>query len=544
MPPERPFLRRHAPLLLAAALWLAVFAVTLAGIWRIGGMLVYASDDVYIHMAIAKNLVRHGVWGVTPFAFTSCASSILWPILIALTYWLFGVNVWSPLLLSLAASLAVLLVLYRGMRARGRSDRTIAAVLILFVLVVPFVAITFDGMEHVLQILIFLLFAERLLAVLAEEPAARTDWILLALAAALTLIRYEGMFLAGAAAVLLAGRRRWLLAAGVIAAAALPILAMGAVSMAHGWFPIPNSVLIKSAPFTDIIPEAPAQILTRPFRYLSGRDYIFGLSVLTLGSWLLAARTAEKGRLFRRLAPGVFFLLIAFVHGALINMEWFYRHAAYLLALGLWSLEAAAPPGGWPLRLPAGGAARAAAAAGACLIALPFFVRADSALLHTPPAARNIYEMQYQMALFLNRYYPDEPAAANDIGAVSFYNEFPLLDLYGLASMDVARAKLNGTYDTETIARLVRQTGAPVIVVYDYWFTRYGGLPADWVKVAEWRFTDCYVCGGDTVSFYAADAEAAVRLRGRLAEFAAALPARVQYVPFADAENREEGNGG
>ena len=57
---------------------------------------------------------------------------------------------------------------------------------------------------------------------------------------------------------------------------------MAGVSVAQGWYPIPNSVLIKSAPFTDIIPEAPIQILTRPFRYLSGRDYILTLALLVL----------------------------------------------------------------------------------------------------------------------------------------------------------------------------------------------------------------------------------------------------------------------
>jgi hypothetical protein len=544
MRPEPSFLRRHWPLFAALGLWLAVFAVTLAEIWNLsGGMLVYASDDVYIHMAIAKNLARSGVWGVTQFGFTSCASSIIWPILIALTYLLAGVNVWSPLILNLALSIAVLAVVYRGLRARGRGDLTSAGVLIVLVLAVPFVAITFDGMEHMLQILIFVLFAERLLHILLDEAASvKLDLPLLALAAALTLIRYEGLFLAGAAAVLLVFRKRRLPAAAVVVAACLPVAVMGAVSLAHGWYPIPNSVLIKSAPFTDIIPEAPAQILTRPFRYLSGRDYILGLVVLTLATWLLAARTGRKENILPRLAPGAFFLMIAFAHGALINMEWFYRHAAYLIALGLWSLEAAAPPGGWPVRIPAGAAARAAAIVGAGLLAYPFFGRAQSAILHTAPAARNIYEMQYQMALFLNRYYPADPAAANDIGAISYYNEFPLLDLYGLASMDVARAKLNGTYDTAMIARLVDAAGARVIVVYDYWFTRYGGLPPGWVKVAEWRFTDCYVCGGDTVSFYAPDEAGAELLRARLADFAGSLPPRVEYIPLPEPMLGEDGN--
>jgi hypothetical protein len=524
MRPEPPFLRRHWPLLAAAALWLAIFGITLARILSVaGGRLIYASDDVYIHMAIAKNIVRHGVWGVTPYGFTSCASSIVWPILIAATYALFGVNEWSPLLLNLGISIAVLAAVYSGMRSRGRGDGVCAAVLAVLVLCVPFTAITFDGMEHMLQILVFVLFAGRMLSVLLRDEPAKLDGGLLALACGLTLVRYEGLFLAGAAAVLLAWRRRWGLAAAVVAAACLPVALMAGISLAQGWYPIPNSVLIKSAPFTDIIPEAPAQILTRPFRYLTGRDYILALVLLTLLSWLVAARGEGRGKIFARLAPGAFFLMI--------------------IALGAWSLEAAAPPGGWALRIPKGAAARVAAGILILLIGYPFLGRAEGALLNTPLAARNIYEMQYQMAMFLNRYYPQRPVAANDIGAVSFFNEFPLLDLYGLASMDVARDKLGGTYDTAEIERLVRESGARVVVVYDYWFDRYGGLPQGWVKVGEWRFTDCYVCGGDVVSFYAPDPAQAGVLRAQLQEFRGSLPARVTFVPVGDGA-AEDAHGG
>jgi hypothetical protein len=481
---------------------------------------------------------------VTQFEFTSCASSIIWPLMIAFTYVLFGVNVWSPILINLLLSVAVLAVVYRFLRGRGRGGVTCAAVLGLLVVCIPLAAISFDGMEHMLQILVFVVFTERLFFVLNREPKRNWDTVLFLLATGLTLVRYEGLFLAGAAAVLLGWKKQWTLCAAVMIGVLLPVGAMAAVSLAHGWYPIPNSVLIKSAPFTDIIPETPIQTLTRPFRYLSGRDYILSLIVLLLLSWLAVARGIPGRNLFRRIAPGVFFLMVVFAHGTLINMEWFYRHAAYLITLGILAIEMTWPAGGISLRLPEPRAARVAIAALAVFLAYPLYVRATGAILHTPLAARNIYEMQYQMAMFLNRNYPDGPVAANDIGAISYYNDFSLLDLYGLASMDVARAKLGGTYDTAVIDRLARESGARVIVVYDYWFDRYGGLPKTWIKAGEWHFSDCYVCGGDTVSFYAPTAAQADLLRAQLDAFESSLPARVKYQRFTNEGLPEDANGG
>ena len=55
-------------------------------ILRENGHLVYALDDPYIQMAMAKNFALHGVWGITRFGFTSASSSPLWTLLIAVSY--------------------------------------------------------------------------------------------------------------------------------------------------------------------------------------------------------------------------------------------------------------------------------------------------------------------------------------------------------------------------------------------------------------------------------------------------------------------------
>ena len=61
----------------------------------------YPQDDTYIHMAIAKHFVNDGFWGVSQFGFSSSTSSPLWTFLIALSYMIFGVNDFTPLVLSL-----------------------------------------------------------------------------------------------------------------------------------------------------------------------------------------------------------------------------------------------------------------------------------------------------------------------------------------------------------------------------------------------------------------------------------------------------------
>ena len=72
------------------------------------GHLVYALDDAYIGMAMARNFSQYGVWGVTRYAFTSCSSPPLWTLLLSLTYYLGGVNQLAPLLWDLAFAILVL----------------------------------------------------------------------------------------------------------------------------------------------------------------------------------------------------------------------------------------------------------------------------------------------------------------------------------------------------------------------------------------------------------------------------------------------------
>ena len=242
--------------------------------------------------------------------------------------------------------------------------------------------------------------------------------------------------------------------------------------------------------------------------------------------WALAWAQRIRGTAF--FLPGIFFLLVVLQHGTLIDIEWFYRHGAYLVMLGIWALEATAS--GIP-KTAIRDISPGVVSAGLCgvLLVYPLLARGTGALADTPAASYNIYEMQYQMGLFLRQNYNGQVVAANDIGAIDYLADLHLVDLYGLASMDVARAKLSGQLTTAVIDRVTSSQGARIAIVYDLWFAQVG-LPSSWVKVRQWHYQDCYVCGEDTVSFYALSPNQVPALQSDLDHFSQQLPRSVRDI--------------
>jgi hypothetical protein len=145
-------IRQHWPLVVALiALATVGSALYIATILLTEGHLVYTLDDAYIHMAMAKNLVRHGVWGMTPFGFTSSSSSPLWLIMLAGVYWIVGTNDWAPLVMNGAAAALLLLVTYMICRRSGVGPIMTSLLLLAELLLVPVVPVAFCGLEHLLR---------------------------------------------------------------------------------------------------------------------------------------------------------------------------------------------------------------------------------------------------------------------------------------------------------------------------------------------------------------------------------------------------------
>ncbi|MGV8039601.1 MAG: hypothetical protein AB2L07_05835 [Thermoanaerobaculaceae bacterium] len=516
----------------AALLVVLVAALVWQGVRRNGGQLVYALDDAYIHMAVARNLVEHGTWGTDPHEFAPVTSSLTWPLLLAGVFALAGPSNAAPLGLALASALGLLAA---GRWLLARSDvptRFHLPCLLLLVLATPAPTLVLAGMEHLLHAALMLvlvgLAASRLASPveLDRRWLAASGWDLGGIATLAVATRYESLFLAGLLVLALGWRRRWRQALALLAGSALPVVAFGVVSTAHGGLFLPSSLLLKSATAASLHGLPVAQVLGGWYARLM---YVPELVLLLFLALLLAIHASRDARR-RDVALCLLFAGTLVIHTLLASVGWLFRYEAYLVCLGL--LAVTPPVYRWiESELRRGHGHRSAGnwlvGATALLVLLPFGVRAGQALARAVPATNNIYCQHLQMARFVGQHFGTATVALNDIGAVSFHTAARVVDVYGLADSEVTMARLSGGFDAAWLASHARARGVDVAIVYES--ALGGGVPPGWHLVGAWRLEHNVVCGDDTVLFYAVKAGTDAALRAALVGFAPALPAGVLH---------------
>ena len=154
----------------------------------------------------------------------------------------------------------------------------------------------------------------------------------------------------------------------------------------------------------------------------------------------------------------------------------------------------------------------------------PIIARGLSRQVEVPAAIDNIYEQQYQMGMFVGMFYSGRTVAVNDIGAVAYLGNATILDLWGLADNEVLVARMRGQYDTGYIEGLLAERGVSLVIVYDRWFDRFGGLPRSLRKAGMWEVKNNVVLGGTRVSFYALDSAGLAELEANMREYEPLLP--------------------
>jgi hypothetical protein len=284
---------------------------------------IYVLDDPYIHMTIAKNFVTTGHWAVNQLDFCSATSSPLWSLAISGVYLVFGVNVYTPLILSLLVGVISIYTAYYILNKFDIKKYSLA-ILLIFIFTSPLPALLFTGMEHTAQIafaLMFVYLGARLIVSGDEDKSGILRLILIALV--LTGLRYEDIFLVLVVSILLALRKKYLFALLILLAGVIPIIIYGFISQSHGWFFIPNPILIKSK-IPDFTAIEILKIIPRAVKRALEPDMIFLLPPMIFSVLTLYKKRIEL--LTQKAAMLIIFISVYTLHMVFAQTGWFFRY--------------------------------------------------------------------------------------------------------------------------------------------------------------------------------------------------------------------------
>ena len=479
----------RSPLLLPLVVLLASLAAALrSALGWTGGRLIYAVDDAYIHMAVARTLANHGIWGCTPYHFSSSSSSLLWTFGLGVAYRLFQVHDSIPLLLNGAFAVGTLVVANVSLARFGAPPVLRAAALLGIVVAFPMAGMVLIGMEHILHLLLTIGFATVAVEALtgpSESPSLRRrrTVALCALGALLGASRYEGFFLIGLACLAFLVRRQVLRAVWIGVAALLPVAAFGVFSVANGSYFLPNPLMVKAVGETASTFSA----LLKPFgsedlaflRNNRAMPILLGLGVLgALGHWRARRRLWRPEVIFPLLLAAMILLHGHFVFSPLY---WVYRYDAYLVAFGI--LVAAVVLVGMPAPR---SVPRGALPAILVLVLVPVVADVREGLV--PEAEiegmRNTYLEEYQTAEFIRLYYPGAAVIVNDLGAVTYYTDVRILDLVGLGDIEPLVIMRRTAYTSRHVTAWTARYQPSIAILQLGWSVVGPLIPPEWVRVA------------------------------------------------------------
>lgn len=485
----RALLHRQWPLLLGALLFAAcAAALEWSMVPQQRGQLLYPLDDTYIQMAIAKNLAHDGTWGVTG-EFANAGSSLLWPLMLAAAYLVFGVADWIPLALNVLAAVGVLAIASAVLQ-RFAPAGVRAGALLMIVAGVPLFHTARIGMEHVVVCAVAL----GVTAAVARACAAGVASWWMPLAGALLL---SARFDLAAVAVPLALAIAFFLGTGAAArfglGAVAPVVVSAMAAWRHGWPFLPTPILLKHRySAIDTLDEA--------VRSLGG-----GVATLIRAPWLLVMvlacawllwhwRSGESRDRERAIMLVVTIVAVS-LHVQFGQTGWLFRYETHLLTMGVVALAAAAAwlPDRWPGRAPVAVMAVAIAIA-------PFAWRTAAAVRELREETR--YDAYtFVVADLLEQLPPPGGIVIGHVGVIGYRTGVPMIDAMGLLTPELLAP--GGLPDPVTVSRLAASRGV-----------RFSVEVADgWMCFGRWTID------GLTERLFAADADAAAQLRANIAAY-------------------------
>lgn len=502
-------------LYITAAAYLGIILVLFTVLYYLNeSHFIYVLDDPYIHMTIAKHFSTSGQWALNGLTFSSATSSPLWTLLISLIFFFTGPAAIIPFILNIIFGILAAYAAYRILLS-FYAEKYILPVLLTFTFASALPALAFTGMEHSAQIFFSLIFIFLIARTAVDEKSNIITLIIVS--AVLTGLRYEDLFLIFSASIVLTLRKKYAAAFLIFTAGLTPIIIYGLISESHGWMFLPNPILIKSRVGDLTITEV-FKIPLRAARKMLEPDIVFllpGMIYTIYKNYKVKIRECNKEQIMFFV-----FLLSYILHMLFAQTGWFFRYEAYLTAIGIiifWlniykDVPIILTKPKWYVKTVL------------ALVLLSLAARGLTFIM-VPPASNNIYTQHYQMQRFVNVLPPETVIAANDIGMLNFYTSNYIVDLWGLADTTAARHRLNGNYSTAAIDSLTKQKNVKLVIVYKEWFDQFGGLPAGWKMIYDWKMNTLNIVNGnETVTFYSLDRSKTSYFEGYLEKFSKGLP--------------------
>lgn len=527
-------LRRQPAMVVSVLFCLVIWGMYSIIVWMTGGMFVYPLDDSYIHLAMARTLLLHHVWGIGVTGFASASSSPGWTVLLATTDALIGRHLVNGIVLNIISAVAMFFVVDYALKifrpAAMLWFRYFTLLVILFC--TPLTSLTMIGMEHVAQTLSVLLFVALGAQVLALEPrlsVSRRMMISLSLIAVFAgAIRYETAFVVIPLCICLVLRRRVGLAVTVAFCSAMAPIAFGFYFYKKSGFWLPFSVMSKA------LGQPPATI-----KYFVDQTHGFrSLVPAILLVWLLRFRKLHFWDSSQLLL--FFAFCITLLHLALAPTGWLMRYESYLSALCLFSLCVAAAEVRAPQTL-IEDVDRSSMMRRSAMVLLALFVlgigfdmsrRAIHGIVEPLQASEDRFLEHIQMARFVSGAYDHNTVVVNDIGTIAFYSHAHLLDVIGLGSVEPIHAIHDRhSYTAVDVGSWASSQHASIAILQTQWRRVSDVIPPTWTKVQTWTIPRNVVFRDYDISFFAVTPKEIPRLCANLQKFT--LPAQDKVTSFA-----------
>lgn len=508
-----------------------LFLPVLLIVWKVlgytHGVFMYPYDDTFIHLTIADNLLK-GTWGINGNQFASASSSILYTLVLTL-FRLFSKSVMVPFIVNALAGITIIATLHMWLRKHLINNLAHGAIFLLVIFFAPLPLLIISGMEHTLQSLFSFLFIFYFSDWLEENRYAQKGLParVLLFAVLVSTIRYEGLFLVAIACLLLLGYKKVFPAIILGLVSITPLLIFGLISLSKGSYFLPNSVLVKSGSFNY---SNPIQIL---YDILFDKLVYARNGMAALATQRLLIILPLLYLLFKKYLREAYFFILVFLFGATIlqlsfaSTGYMYRYEAYLFFCFMIIVPVLFYKYGRQVLLQLDSlVSKLVAVVIVFFLFFPVVLRSTTALNKTAQACVNIYDQQYQMAEFTKKYYDNSTIALNDIGAIGYYTNAKIVDLWGLADIAVTRSKKQHYWTPEFLDSLCRASQVQTAIIYDVWFT--DSLTRKWSKAATWQIQNNVICGDSKVSFYSLDSLSKNTLQQKLKEFESQLPPSVE----------------